>query len=250
MYKEYSPDELLSPYIDKYWVSKGKIPGNGNMIIPADGCVDIIFAWGSSAFDRSMQECYPYIVGTMETFSSEMFRHEVDMLGIRFKPLGITAFIKTPVNELTNLKTELNQIESIFCDDLHLPLQALYNSYNILKHIDNYLIQKLFSVYKQDERILFCVNEIITNKGLLSTTQLSEKSCLSKRQFERIFKHSLGISAKTFSKIERMKHTKTYLKSNPGISIFNAAIDCGYYDHSHLIKDFKELSGQLPSYYI
>jgi Transcriptional regulator containing an amidase domain and an AraC-type DNA-binding HTH domain len=70
---------------------------------------------------------------------------------------------------------------------------------------------------------------------------------LSKRQFERTFKNAIGISPKLFSRIIKFKNSVNYLRSSSTNSLYNVAIDCGYYDHSHLIKDFKEFGGTLPN---
>lgn len=247
MYKEYLPSMELIPYIDKYWVSQGTMAGKQFMKIAADGCVDIIFASGDAAYTKSFDEFHPHIVGTMDRYSEVIVTKQTNMLGIRFNPAGITAFIKTPINELTNIIVDLFSAESLFDQDFYLPLADIDNAEKQLTYINNYLKNKLSSLYKTEERILYVVDQINEQKGILPIKQLTDDACLSLRQFERLFKSTIGISAKSYSRIARFKHTKEYLKMNPGASIFSAAIDCGYYDHSHLIKEFNILAGESPT---
>lgn len=247
MYSEYLPSTELLPYIDKYWVTQGSIPGRQSMRIAADGCVDIIFASGDAAYVQSFREFHPYIVGTMDTYSEVAVTNNNNMLGIRFKPIGITAFIKNPVNELTNITLDLFSTESLFNNDFYLPLSDMNSTIEQLEYIDCYLRSKLSSIYKTEERIQHIIQRINAYKGIASVRQLTDEACLSPRQFERLFKSTVGIPAKTFSRIIRFRHTKEYLRNNPDISLFSAAIDCGYFDHSHLIKEFNTLAGDSPS---
>ena len=248
MYKEFFPHELLSPYIDRYWVTQEFLPEKQKSKIPADGCVDIIFASGEAAKERYMQDHRPYLVGTMNTYSEEAFVNEVFMIGVRFKPCGITAFIRTPVFELTNKSLELSLAESIFDKEFHLSFQNTEIIQNRLAYIDNYLLNKLSRLYETDKRIIYACDRIKLTGGLISVKEIASGTCLSLRQFERRFKCAVGISPKTFNRIVRVKNTQKYIKNNPNLSLFSIAVDCGYYDHAHLSKEFNILTGKSPTF--
>ena len=119
MYKEYHPSPLLSPYIDKYWEFKGQ-PGYGMHInILPDGCTDFIFTLGEApkAVHDSlvMQPYHAYFIGAMTKYS-ELVTHTVTihMLGIRFLPCGILRFMDLPLQELTNLRLNADELTSLF----------------------------------------------------------------------------------------------------------------------------------------
>lgn len=119
MYKEYHPSPLLSPYIGKYWEFKGQ-PGYGMHInILPDGCTDFIFTLGEApkAVHDSlvMQPYHAYFIGAMTKYS-ELVTHTVTvhMLGIRFLPCGILRFMDLPLQELTNLRLNADELTSLF----------------------------------------------------------------------------------------------------------------------------------------
>lgn len=123
MYKEYHPSPLLSPYIDKYWEFKGQ-PGYGMHInILPDGCTDFIFTLGEApkAVHDSlvMQPYHAYFIGAMTKYS-ELVTHTVTihMLGIRFLPCGILRFMDLPLQELTNLRLNADELTSLFTHSL------------------------------------------------------------------------------------------------------------------------------------
>lgn len=249
-YQEFQPDGLLVLYIDKYWVAQGLVAESFNMKVLPDGCIDIIFAWNDSAVQRNMTEATPYVIGGGDTFLEEIIGGCVKMFGIRFKPVGIRAFIRTSALEMTGKEVELSDLDSIFGKDFmevidyHVPLT------NQIQNIDRYIIGKLVKLYPTESRITKAVEWIERHHGTIAIPILAKEVCLSSRQFERLFKEEVGLSAKAFSRIARMKHTKEYLQNNPEQSIFSAAIDCGYYDYAHLNKEFLILTGELPSFYI
>ena len=242
LYKEYRPNILLSPYIETYWISGG-FAGEGkyHTILP-DGCVDIIFI-----LDKAKNAFKAEIVGTMTTFLNISFTEHVQIFGIRFKPTGITAFTKVPVEEFTNKDIELTSVKTLFCKTFQKTLSEKKSVEEIIKYTDNYLINSLSYIYQPDKQIIRAVDLIYFAKGRLSLAEIASEACLCQRHFERKFKSIIGISPKTFAKIIRFKHTLRYLQNNPQNDLLSAAIECGYYDHTHLIKDFKILSGNTPN---
>ena len=72
MYTEYQPCGLLSAYIDKYWVFKGKTELGTYFKILPDGCCDFIFSIGDTAQcvgtnQPVMQPYRCFFVGPMTT---------------------------------------------------------------------------------------------------------------------------------------------------------------------------------------
>ncbi len=246
MYKEYKPHPYLCQYIETYWVADGFVLDTEVHRILPDGCVDIIFALNSTSAPR-MLPCIPYIVGTMTTFSEIVYHGEIRMLGIRFKPAGITSFIRTPINEFTDISVDTLSFDTILGKKFYDQIQDIQLLEDILHHIDTYLLEQLPYLYIQDRRIEYAVSQIEQSNGNISISDLASKSCMSKRQLERRFISDIGVSPKTYSKIIKFKNAYRFLRLFPQSTLFDVAIDCGYYDHSHLIRDFKRFSGSLPS---
>jgi AraC-like DNA-binding protein len=84
-------------------------------------------------------------------------------------------------------------------------------------------------------------------KGLGETTQLSE------RQLERLFAEQVGIPPRTYLKISRFQRVvslftqRQLLDARP--ALLPLALEAGYYDQSHFIRDCKQLTGLTPEAY-
>ena len=181
MYKEYHPSPLLSPYIDKYWEFKGQ-PGYGMHInILPDGCTDFIFTLGEApkAVHDSlvMQPYHTYFIGAMTKYS-ELVTHTVTvhMLGIRFLPCGILRFMDLPLQELTNLRLNADELTSLFTHSFAERLGELGTIQEHLVFIENFLLQALCRYSPKAERsMLFAIQQINRCKGDLSLLRLAEE---------------------------------------------------------------------------
>ena len=183
----------------------------------------------------------------MTSFIEISYPQTVEMFGIRFRPAGITAFTRVPVEELTDRDVELALVDTLFDKSFYETLPEKQSVEEMIRHTDNYLINCIPYLYHPEKQIIRAVELICFAKGQLSPAKIAYEVCLCQRHFERKFKSAIGISPKTFAKIHRFKHALRYLRDNPDQDLTSVAIECGYYDHTHLIKDFKTLSGNTPT---
>lgn len=249
MYKEYQPNALLAPYIEVYWTAEGFVEQEVPYTVLPDGCVDIIFSFGDTSSKSGLEPILPNIIGTMTTYLQAYYNGSVCMLGIRFKPAGFTAFTQIPINEFTNRQISLTSVDTLFDEQFYAALPEKKRMKDKMLHIDSYFVHKLGKLFSIDQQVEYAVALIRQTNGLLPLTAIAYESCLSLRHFERKFKAAIGVSPKTFSKVIKLKHTIAYLKEHKSTSLFAAAVDCGYYDQAHLIKELRALSGNTPSYY-
>jgi AraC-like DNA-binding protein len=66
----------------------------------------------------------------------------------------------------------------------------------------------------------------------------------------RIFNNRVGVSAKTFMKIIRFQNALKMINAKKTGKLVDIALEAGYYDQSHFIRDFYNFTGITPSEYI
>ncbi|MDL2231302.1 helix-turn-helix domain-containing protein [Porphyromonadaceae bacterium OttesenSCG-928-L07] len=243
MYKEYPPDLRLQHLIETYWVADGVIENSVAQRVLPDGCVDIIFDFGSNNLTE-----LPKLVGTMTSLLEISYQPGlVQMMGIRFAPVGITAFTRIPVSGITNQNIELPLAETLFDKNFYERLPDMECMQERIAYINTYFLARMHKLYQPDRQISHAVSLIQSNNGHLSVCKIAGEVCLSERQFERKFKTSIGISPKAFSNIMRFRSVLRYMEAHPDKSMYEIAIAYGYHDHSHMNKEFQRLGSISPS---
>ncbi|MEP6682779.1 MAG: helix-turn-helix domain-containing protein, partial [Parafilimonas sp.] len=97
------------------------------------------------------------------------------------------------------------------------------------------------------DRITAAANLIIKKAGLISMNHLACYINMSIRSFERHFNEEIGISPKHLCCITRFNHALELKLRKPNIDWTFIAHQCGYFDQTHLIKDFKRFCGNAPA---
>jgi AraC-like DNA-binding protein len=88
------------------------------------------------------------------------------------------------------------------------------------------------------------------NQAGLTVRDAAKYLGLSERWFIQVFKTEVGITPKLFSRIQRFQQTRTFILQNPSPNWAALAVDLGYFDQSHLIREFLEFSGLSPTDYL
>ena len=69
----------------------------------------------------------------------------------------------------------------------------------------------------------------------------------SRRHVTERFRRQLGVSPKAYARLLRFEHASALLNEKPrGRTLADVAMEAGYYDQSHLTRDFVALAGMTP----
>ncbi len=86
---------------------------------------------------------------------------------------------------------------------------------------------------------------IIRRGGAISVRELEKALGWSRRHIERVFIESMGVPPKRFAGLVRFRRAQRALRA--GRKPAEVALDCGYFDHSHLANEFRRFAGTSPS---
>ncbi|NDU96533.1 AraC family transcriptional regulator [Spirosoma terrae] len=115
--------------------------------------------------------------------------------------------------------------------------------------IESYLLKRIDSLARslQLEPIDRAILAIKETNQLLSLDWIADQACLSSRQLERKFQERLGMGPKFYARIARFDRAFKLKASNPQLDWLDVAYACGYFDYSHLMRDFRQFAEVSPT---
>jgi len=104
-----------------------------------------------------------------------------------------------------------------------------------------------FAEVPHQSRIQHALAQIDRAQGNLSVQWLAAQANLSQKQFERLFERVVGMMPKRYIRLARFQKLVSWLRHcDRTVNWTNLAAKFGYYDHSHLAKDFQAFAGTTP----
>jgi AraC-like DNA-binding protein len=175
------------------------------------------------------------------------------MLAVVLKPIGVYHFLRENATSMVNQGYSFETLGlHRYFDGLIDSLHSKTNIKEILPLVENYFI-KYFSALETQfsvKDMTPVINFIERQKGVVQVKQLEEKFHISERWLEKQFLAQVGLSPKEFARLVRFKSLLAQTMMTPSVSWGKIIHDFGYYDQSHLIKDFRNYTGQTPSAFL
>ena len=239
-YIEIEPCEALKPYVRCFWGSRRSKTDFVNneskktLVIP-DICMDILVTGNQDLNSTGSHFC------GINNFS--FFAEESDSFcfGIRFYAWSAVMFADESMNGVLNAFLKADAYFSDFARELN---ERLFNAGNIYERkaiAEDFLLRRLNSK-RENSDIMNSLYFIINNNGNAGVADLADYCVMSKRQLERKFVENTGVSPKQMINLIRYQLLwQDCLKDNFNVS--DAVEKFGYYDQSHLIKEFKKYHG-------
>lgn len=254
-YRTIQPQPSLRPFVRFYWVLESDAPGTAPYVhrTMADGCAELIFHY-SGTFDElgPGDTILPSRHAHLHAQSRHYRRFRTDnafaIFGVYLYPFVIPLLSGYSSSSASGHMPGLDELLGSGGKDLEEQIILAPDLQARIQIMNTWLERKLLRNDCRDARIFPAIRQVIHAPAVLPLQELSAQYYLSCRQFERKFSEYAGFAPKLYQRIIRFqKAIQEY--NNKGKLLTQIAYDCGYYDQSHFIHDFKEFSGHHPRHY-
>ncbi len=181
------------------------------------------------------------VTGIQETAKTYAYEPKTGSLLVRFTPDG-AACLGVPVVQLSS--------RSIALDAL-LPRARGAQAHEELSEAgvgreQVAVIERLLSelAYDDDPLVTRALTLLSTAHDAASVAAVARALGVSERQLERRFLARVGVTPKRFAALRRFE--RAVAQAPVASSLTVAALDAGYYDQSHFIRDFRRFAGSTP----
>ncbi len=231
-YREVLPAPHLRARVECFWLSTFP-SGKANHRVVPDGCADIIYTRASSSSTLRF-------IGPMTRFRDFTQAPGSISLGIRFRPGMWSDVLKFGGAEAANQVLPLDALKPSHAADLKQRLDNCNQLGNQLRLLAIHVPPAPpLSPFHQ------AIGELEASRGTVALDSLAEISGFSTRQFRRKCLEQTALSPKLLARILRFRHA--HARARNATTHADLALECGYFDQSHLIADFREFAGRTPN---
>lgn len=237
------PAKELRPYVRYYWILKSDNPLS--VLTFPIGCPQIIFHRKNPLYipEIKQKQSRVTISGQVNFPAHIQSDGDVEMIVAVFFPHTIGMFIDTPPSAFYNQEISGADIKNRALDETAEKIMANSSGYDCISIIEKWLLTKINPSLNL-KRIGSSVGQIMHCPSL-HIGSLADAACLSKKQYGRIFKEQVGMNPKEYARIVRFQKALWLLQCGKR-NFAHIAAECGYADQSHLIREFRTMSGYTP----
>jgi AraC-like DNA-binding protein len=248
-YREIKPSPALAPFVRCLWHLSGPADAarEAQPIVP-DGCVEIVLNL-ADPFLRlnggTHVQPTAMLVGQLTGPVVVIPTGVVDVWGVRLQPWGAAACLATPLVELREATVALDEV----LRDLTSLVSELHDRQHGggAERVLVAAVERWISSRRAPDPGVRAAVELITHAPILSVRSLGVRLGRSTRWVQRTFRETVGLSPKMLARISRVQRAMRVATSQPTRSWSAIAADVGYFDQSHLVRDFRQLVGCTPS---
>ncbi|MGM0589386.1 MAG: helix-turn-helix domain-containing protein [Bacteroidota bacterium] len=178
-----------------------------------------------------------------------MLDHPLHLFIINFKPFVFPKLFDLSTQELTNtvlpMKDHLPQLRNV-----REQLQLADSPYTRMAMITQWLNDLASHLDEKQNQLVSWMRKKIEVTPTLRIKRLQQETGYSRQYLHRLFKQEIGFGLKTYQKIVRTNRILDELNSGSIDSLTALAHRYHFYDQSHFIKEFKQMTGTAPSAFL
>jgi len=252
----YKPKPPLSNFVDNFWLYEGYESEHKPERILPTGTLELAINLRQNQlrfYDAAHPENCSRLSGAIVSGASGRSlapAQESFIIGIHFKPGGAFPFLGLPAGDLVDTHVDLEILWGPSAGRLRERLCEACTSAERFQLLQQALLGRLGHGVEQHYAVSAALEMFRKNQAGPRVREAAKYLGLSQRRFIQVFKAEVGITPKLFSRIQRFQQTRTLIQQNPSINWAHLAVDLGYFDQSHLIREFLEFSGLSPTEHI
>ena len=257
-FASFKPAKLLADFVDNLWLYEGYQSEHIHERILPTGTMELVINLRENElriYDAEQPNLCSRFSGAVVSgaywkgFVSDT-EEEAFIMGIHFKPGGAFPFLGVPANEFADMHVDLETLWGSSARLLREQLCEASTAAERFQLLENALISHLFCPMEHHYAVSTAL-ELFGRQIATTVRDVAKNVGLSERRFIQVFKAEVGVTPKLFSRVQRFQRARAIIhQQEKAVDWAGIAMECGYFDQSHLIRDFLEFSDLSPASYL
>jgi len=255
-YREFAPPPRLAPFIRCFWTLRGGDAADRGSprverLIP-DGSPELVLHLGdpfeqvdeSGGARRTIAQPSALVAGQLRSPLLLSPTGRIDIIAVRFRPAGLVPFLRgIEGRELVDRRVAIGDLDPALDRALD-PVRSATTPRERLHSLARALSERVSTpASAARDPIAAAAAAIERSGGAATLAEICREVGLHERSLQRGFGRSIGLSPKRLARIVRFQRFFRALAAAPPGGTAGLALDCGYYDQPHLLREARELAG-------
>ncbi|HET6989049.1 MAG TPA: helix-turn-helix domain-containing protein [Kribbella sp.] len=168
-------------------------------------------------------------------------------LEVWLAPLGAYAVLGLPMDELNGQMVDLYDVLEGQGDRLAEQVRDAPSWQRRFELIDEFLLRRMDRGRAPDPQVAAAWRRVVADGGAARIGAVAREVGWSHKHLIAKFRQQVGLTPKTASQLVRLERVWQLLASNRASRWEQIAVEAGYADQAHLIRDFRRFTGTSPT---
>ena len=259
LFRSSLPSPPLRDFVFDFWLYDGYTGPHGRERILPSGTIELVInlredelrIYDAERPARCRRLSGALVSGAYSGFFVSDTVEEASIMGVHFRPGGAFPFLGLPAGELADAHVDLETLWGRRAAvELRERLCAAATPGERFRLLDEALVARLSRPPEHHYAVPAALEVFARMDARVTMREMIRRIGLSQRRFIQVFAAEVGMTPKVFSRVQRFHRALALARRDAAPDWARLALDCGYFDQSHLIHDFKVFSGLNPTEFV
>jgi AraC-like DNA-binding protein len=233
-----APD--LADLVERHWLVRWDLPAGrrASVTLLPHPCVNVVFDRGQVAIAGVGRERFSYeLAGQGRVF------------GVKFRPGAFLPFWRGPVSQLTDQMRPLAALWGTAAQQFAADLDRSGDLDALVATAERHLRAHWPPPDPEVATVGRIAHALLYDRSVRRVDDVTARFGLSARSLQRLFQRYVGVSPKWVLQRYRLHEAAARLAEGTSGTWAEVAVELGYFDQSHFIRDFTRAVGMTPVAY-
>jgi AraC-like DNA-binding protein len=175
----------------------------------------------------------------------------VRLVGVHFKPWGMSPFVGIPATELRNRWVPVDAVWQRSVDRIRNQAGDLASATEMLRVLERELRGRLAEAPSRGlDLVQRAAGRLAISHGAIPIGALTDAAGVSANHLATLFKSHVGVTPKRVARIYRFASLILSVDALRPVDWSQLAHLAGYFDQAHFSREFKDFTGHTPTQYL
>jgi AraC-like DNA-binding protein len=236
MVTRFLPSDDLAPFVEHYWIVRW------NLAEP-----QIAETLPYPSMHVVLEDRRSDVVGVMRGKFSRVIEGRGRVVATKFRPGGFRAFVDRPIAFFSNRRWPLTSVFGPSVEGFDADVLSRDDDMEAVNVVESFL--RSFAPAASDAIGLAgqITARIADDRAITRVDQIAERFAMTARQLQRLFRDYVGVTPKWVIQRYRLIEGADRIAAGAVADFASLAVDLGYADQAHFIRDFKKIVGRAPA---